>query len=244
VLNSVHQSYNENHAKRESICASNCLNRVVGPTWCFPHYQFASFPSQTTNSIFYPIPFFSNASDTQCTILKINCFNGFSSSRALQRYIVCKIPSPFEFFSIFLIYFLLKTRVSNGVAVAGKKERGLCPVGSGCSERNEERKVVRLDGLVARVLGPIVIINETQGWCAGFTQIFVPSKSSTAPNTWMCCLSPPIRTQVVPLKILDQILALWLIWFSPIDFNRSLLIQKSWKFHQKSLNSWWSPLYF
>jgi hypothetical protein len=74
-----------------------------------------------------------------------------------------------SFFSIFLIYFLLKTRVSNGVAVAGKKERGLCPVGPGCSERNEERKVVRLDGLVARVLGPIVIINETQGWCAGFT---------------------------------------------------------------------------
>jgi hypothetical protein len=87
-------------------------------------------------------------------------------------------------------------------------------VGPICSEGNEEGKVVQLGGLVACILGPSVIINETQGWCIGFTQIFVPSKIiSSAKHLSVLLVIPnsyPVKCypQVALLKILDQILTL------------------------------------
>jgi hypothetical protein len=66
------------------------------------------------------------------------------------------------------------------------------------------------------------------------------------------CLRSPVWTQmslcpqVAPRWTLDWIWALDLSFFICFIFSEFILIapliQKSWNFHQKSLNSWWSPL--
>jgi hypothetical protein len=90
-------------------CASNCLNRIVGPTWCPLNHQFAWLRFKSLNWILYPIYFSSDASVVQCYIIKINYFNGFSSVRAFQRYIICNFSLPFDPFSIFDLFFCSKS---------------------------------------------------------------------------------------------------------------------------------------
>jgi hypothetical protein len=64
----------------------------VGPTRCFPHYQFVVFLPQPANFISYPIPFPSNASEAWCTKSNKSCFITFSSSRAFYWYIILNFP--------------------------------------------------------------------------------------------------------------------------------------------------------
>jgi hypothetical protein len=68
------------------------------------------------------IIFFLDASDAQQTISKTNCFNEFFLVKAFQRYIICKIPSPFEFISIFDLFTAQNQVSREEIAAAGGRE--------------------------------------------------------------------------------------------------------------------------
>jgi hypothetical protein len=142
----------------------------VGPTRCFPNRQFTSFPSQPANSISNLISFPPNVSDVRCTIFKNNYFNEFSSIRAFQRYIICKIPSPFEFFSIFDL-FSTQNRVSREEMAAAGGSEGFSVSWDPLSAKGTEWERYCNSGEPgSRGSGPHVIFNEKQTWYTKFTQ--------------------------------------------------------------------------
>jgi hypothetical protein len=127
-----------NSYKEELIHASNYLNGIMGPTWCFPNCQFDSFPSQPADSISYPISFPSNASDAQCTKLKTDCLSMFSSSRTFHWYIDCKLS-----LSILISHpwssFFCQNRVNR--RVLSRRGRWTVP-GALCQRKKWRREVV------------------------------------------------------------------------------------------------------
>jgi hypothetical protein len=127
-------------------CASNCLNRIVEPTQSPLNHQFTWLLFISSNWISHPIYFSSDVSIIQCSIFKINCFNGFSSVRVFQRYIICIFLLPFDPFSISGLFFLLKIGFSRGRTAAGKKGQCCCPCGTHCQRKEQNGR-----GIVVRV---------------------------------------------------------------------------------------------
>jgi hypothetical protein len=125
----VHLFHHEKPFIEKLIRASNCPNRIVGPTCCSLNRQFAWSLFKSSNWISHPIYFSSDASIVQCSIFKINYFNGFSSVRAFQRYIICNFPLPFEPFTI-SDHFLLHKIEQAEKNSHGRREMNSCLCGT------------------------------------------------------------------------------------------------------------------
>jgi hypothetical protein len=117
-----------------------------------------------------------NASDLQCIRPKINCPSVFSSSRAFQRYIVCKFSSPIALSPIFILLFYLGIE-STEETCSRRGRSSFFSLGPTVSERDRGEREYGSGELGTSQLDPHVTINEAQQQCTTLMSIFTYSKA-------------------------------------------------------------------
>jgi hypothetical protein len=112
-------------------------------------------------------------SDVQCSILKNNYFNGFSSVRAFQRYIIYNFSLPFELYPIFGCFVLKKIEQQKRITPLEKKAEFLPLWGPLSAKGKKKLSWCGLGRRGAQKPVPQFIINETPRECTKSIQLFL-----------------------------------------------------------------------
>jgi hypothetical protein len=174
----------------------------------------------------------------------------FSLSRASQRYIIYNFPLPIRYFSIFELFSVESSGQQTGDRSSRKgalsSQRGPLSV----EETKGEHSVIRVD-MVFKDRTHMSYLMWNKSSASGSRKFSFLSKISPAPFKCPLCLASPDCTQLSSLLQVAPLKAPWSNlgpWIDLIFFLQLILIdpfiQKSWNFHQNSLNSWWSSMYF